>query len=283
MAGPERGADRAPPWWRRLPRTPGEVGQALAWRTAGWRDRLGSRWRVLEKSVQASGRAVRRRARFHLIGFAEVAGIRIRLGPHLSPHIQEVIDTGEYERSELEVLRATLQADDVVMELGTGIGVVAAYASRAIGSERVFTYEANPALEPHIRDTFALNGVAPGLAMCLLGRGGGTAPFHVHPEFWTSSTIDLGPEARLVTVSTQPLVDELRRVRPTFLVIDIEGGELDLCELLQLDGVRKVLIEVHEWAIGRDGLAAVERTFAGAGLHRDADLSTERVWFLRRA
>jgi hypothetical protein len=67
------------------------------------------------------------------------------------------------------------------------------------------------------------------------------------------------------------------------LVIDIEGGELDLCELLQLDGVRKVLIEVHEWAIGRDGLAAVERTFAGAGLHRDADLSTERVWFLRRA
>jgi FkbM family methyltransferase len=270
-------------WWLRIPRTPEELRQALAWRAAGWRDRLQARRKVLRRRVLALGRALRRNARVRLIGFADIAGVRIRLGPHLSPHILEAIDIGEYERSELEVLRATLRPDDVVMELGTGIGVVAAYAARAIGSDRVFTYEANPALEPYIRNTFALNGVAPGLAMCLLGRSEGMAPFHVHPDFWGSSTIDRGPEARLVTVPTRALVEELRRVRPTFLVVDIEGGELDLCELLELGGVRKVLIEVHEWAIGREGLATVERTFAGAGLHRDPALSSERVWFLKRS
>jgi hypothetical protein len=66
------------------------------------------------------------------------------------------------------------------------------------------------------------------------------------------------------------LPDELRRAarrasprRPTsfaappdvLLVIDIEGGELDLCELLELSGVRKILVEVHKWAYWSRGLA----------------------------
>jgi FkbM family methyltransferase len=279
MTRPDRDVESRRPWWQRLPRTPAAVGEALAWRTAGSRERLA----VLGKRAQVLGRSIRRNARVHLIGHAEVAGIRISLGPHLSPHILEVIDTGEYERSELDVLRATLRPDDVVMELGTGIGVVAAYAARTVGSDRVFTYEANPALEPHIRNTFDLNGVHPRLGMCLLGRSDGTASFHVHPEFWSSSTVDRGPEARRVTVPTRSLADELCRIRPTFLVIDIEGGELDLCEFLELGGVRKMLIEVHEWAIGKEGLATVERTLARGGLLRDSVLSSERVWFLQRS
>lgn len=64
---------------------------------------------------------------------------------------------------------AKLDADDVVMDVGTGIGLVATLCAQRIGSERVYTYEANPALERPIRETFELNRVSPHLEMCMHG------------------------------------------------------------------------------------------------------------------
>ena len=77
----------------------------------------------------------------HSRSHVDLGGVRLRVGAHLSPAIQRAIYRGYYEAPELACLRR----------------------ARRVGSERVFTFEANPALRPLIEETFRLNGVAPWL------------------------------------------------------------------------------------------------------------------------
>src|SRR5262245_58379142 len=120
----------------RLPRTLGEIGTGLTWRKA--------RLRFACRQLAIRYWWARR-------GILPVSGVRIRTGPHLSPVILDSIEREMYERPELEIARVKLQRDDVVLELGSGIGFITTYCAKRIGSDRVFTYEANPALESHIR------------------------------------------------------------------------------------------------------------------------------------
>jgi FkbM family methyltransferase len=147
----------------------------------------------------------------------------------------------------------------------------------------VFTYEANPQLEEHIRTTFALNKVAPHLTMALLGREAADSTFYVDDaDFWASSTFRRTPDSRLVRVPTLGLNDEMRRVRPTFLIVDIEGGEADLFETIDLEGVKKISMEVHRRILGEKAVARLKSVVEGAGFRLHPQLSTGGVWFLRR-
>jgi len=53
-----------------------------------------------------------------------------------------------------------------------------------------------------------------------------------------------------VTVPRLDLNAALERIRPTFLIVDIEGGESELFEFIRLDGIRKIAIELHDSVIG---------------------------------
>ncbi|NEQ37077.1 MAG: hypothetical protein F6K40_12640 [Okeania sp. SIO3I5] len=74
---------------------------------------------------------------------------------------------GVYEKEELTLVKHLLDENDIVMELATDIGLLSSYYAKIIGSKRVFTYEANPALEDYICQTYQLNNVAPNLKICL--------------------------------------------------------------------------------------------------------------------
>ena len=56
-----------------------------------------------------------------------------------------------YER---DLILDYLKPDDVVLELGGGIGMLFIAIALKIGSEGVFSYEGNPALELIVRDNF---------------------------------------------------------------------------------------------------------------------------------
>lgn len=180
------------------------------------------------------------------------------------------------------MVSSAVTPDDVVMELGTGLGLIATFCAKRIGPDRVFTYEANPQMEPLIRETFALNGVAPSLSMCLLGASAGEQPFFLHRDFWASSKIQSEGNTVQVSVPVRPLNEELARINPTFLVIDIEGGELELLDGIAFRNVRKVCMEVHEFAIGAEGVRRVREILNQAGFAPDPSMSTERVWLLQR-
>src|SRR6266581_6595732 len=95
-----------------------------------------------------------------------VAGVQIRVGRHMSPRVERTVSRGRYEQDELRLIGHVLSPDDVVLEVGAGLGLVSAYCAKRLGSSRVFAYEANPDLEACIRETFSLNEVQPTLEMC---------------------------------------------------------------------------------------------------------------------
>jgi FkbM family methyltransferase len=188
-----------------------------------------------------------------------------------------------YERGEARCVLWGLESDDVVMEVGAGVGFVSTLCALRVGSSRVTCYEANPALLPRIRETFAANGVAPALVNAALAREAGEAKLFVEREFVASSSHERSAGARALRVPQLAVNEELRRVRPTCLVIDIEGGESELLPAIDWAGVRKLVIEVHPHVIGAERVRELIALLAAQGFREDRGVSSTRKKFLARA
>ena len=203
-------------------------------------------------------------------------------GSGISRGIRRQIFFSEYEDKEIEIVSRRLASDDVVMEVGAGIGFLSAYCAKRIGSERVFAYEANPALMELIAATYRANGVAPTVRNVLLARGEGTREFHVEPEFWASSALPGSGNARTIRVPQADLNSELQRVRPSFLIVDIEGGEIEFFELADLATVRKICVETHPAIHSSAALSKMLGGLIAQGFALDFTLMRKNVLYLSR-
>ena len=221
--------------------------------------------------------------RVHVPGWVDNHGVLLPTeGPGISPGIRRQIYFGEYEDKEIEIVAKRLTSDDVVMEVGAGLGFLSAYCAKRIGSERVFAYEANPALMKVIAATHRANGVSPSVANVLLARGEGEREFHIEPEFWASSAVHASGEARTIRVPQADLNTELARVRPTFLIVDIEGGEVEFFETADLTSVRKICVETHPGIHSNSVLSGMLSRLIGQGLALDFTLMRKNVLYFCR-
>jgi Methyltransferase FkbM domain len=57
----------------------------------------------------------------------------------------------------------------------------------------------------------------------------------------------------------------IEKIHPTVLIVDIEGGEVTVFDGVRLDGVEKVLIELHPHVIGLAGTQGVRDILRNAG------------------
>lgn len=215
--------------------------------------------------------------------FVELEGVRVRMSPALPVDVRRDLYDHLYEHVELAAVRRTLEPDDVVLELGTGLGVVAAFAARRIGSERVFTFDGNPALASFIRDTFAVNGVSPTFETCILGAAAGESTLFVDADDFRFSSLQRSSRPGTpVRIASRDINAEMRRIRPTFLIMDIEGSEYDIVRCLEFDGLRKLLIEVHDEP-GSASVRQLKAAVMAAGFDLDAQVSTTGCLFFARA
>lgn len=214
---------------------------------------------------------------------AEIAGIRIPISYHLSIAERKSLYGGSYEKPELQSIKSQLHSNDIVMEIGAGIGLISSYCAKRIGSERVFAYEANPRMEHHIRKTYKINCISPTLEMCLIGRQTGQQTFYIAEYFWSSSVIQRSPKAEAIQVPVKSFNQEVRRINPTFLIIDIEGGEYDLVQYADFYNVQKIAIELHERVIGHDKVEFVKEKIAQAGFQVNEAMSEGEQLFLQRS
>lgn len=212
----------------------------------------------------------------------EIEGVKIYINRRFSSKMQRQLRSGWYEIPELEVVKTQLCRNDTVMEIGAGLGLISSYCAKHIGSERVFAYEANPALELYICNTYKLNNVSPQLEICLVGKQTGESTFYVENHFWTSSTIQQSRKAKAIRVPVKSFNQEVQKLNPSFLIIDIEGGEYELSQYGDFYNVQKILVEVHEAVIGRDKVEAFKSKLAQLGFQLNERLSTESVLFFQR-
>jgi FkbM family methyltransferase len=215
----------------------------------------------------------------------EIEEVRIRADQRISKWVRQALRHGDYESMEIQLLREKLTENDVVMEVGAGIGFISTYCAKQIGSERIFTYEANPQMEQHIRDVYRINGAAPTLEICLIGEKDGEQTFYIDENFVASSAVQNNRNAKSIMVPVRSFNREVERLNPTLLILDIEGYEYEFCQYATFGGIQKILIELHERILGRDKSEAVKAHLTGAGFTLTEEISSEEaaVLFLEKA
>lgn len=200
--------------------------------------------------------------------------------PLVSPSIGQKIYLGDYESKEIEIIAKRLTTEDTVFEVGAGLGFLSAFCAKRVGSERVHTYEANPDLIPVIRETHARNGVFPTVTHAILGAANGKRDFRIDDNFWASSAHR--SEGRSIVVPQIEVNAELERVRPSFLIVDIEGGEAEFFDIVDLSSVTKLCVETHPDILGDKALSQMFANILGQGLAIDFALIRKNVFFFHR-
>lgn len=212
----------------------------------------------------------------------DIEGIKLFVSDNLESNVLRTIHQGIYEKSELQIVKKQIESDDTVMELGTGLGLISSYCAKKIGSERVFTYEANPQLKTYIESNYQLNNVNPNLVMCMLGEKPGKQDFYLNKDFWASSTLPINQEYQVISIPVKSFNEEIFKINPTFLIIDIEGGEYELLKSANLYNVKKICLELHNDVLGEEKTNFILSKFADLGFVIDQNLSLSRELFLKR-
>lgn len=205
----------------------------------------------------------------------------------LVPRLRGRLQDGGYERHERALLRAHLRPGDRVLDLGAGAGMVSITAARIVGAENVTSVEANPEmlrpLKRNLRRNVGAGGRVLPLAVVADGDPGDTVDLHVHPGFWSASTLP-GRARNAVshTVKARPLGKLIRRAEATVLAMDVEGAEAQLLNAPLHAQIRLLVIELHPMLYGvqtRDRILAdlTRQGFADVGTH-----PTEDVFAMRR-
>jgi FkbM family methyltransferase len=202
----------------------------------------------------------------------------------LNPQLETLLKKGEYEDAEARAIERLLAPDDVYFEVGAGVGYTACLAWRVLNDEqRIHVYEANPALIPVIEHNWLANGAGGHLNAVLLGTGKGDAPFHVSRAFWASSTqIDYG-RGETIQAPRRDFIRQLEKTQATFVLMDIEGGEIELLDKPLPPHVRKLVVEIHPNVVGPEKIVALMGRLAAQGFEAVEAASEGRVLAFVRA
>lgn len=169
-----------------------------------------------------------------------------------------------YENAEISLISEVISSKDVIVEMGTSIGVLTRIMSRMIGENgRIISVECNHELYrsclrwgKKYRNTDLIEGfgfpvykVPANLAINgysdVLGSLGSVVDFTISETKYTNTTL----------IFDLSKIEQLYQVNPTILVIDIEGSEeilLTVTPEFPLS-VKHILIELHA-GLYKDGL-----------------------------
>jgi len=211
-------------------------------------------------------------------------GLRVPNDPAvIDPKKRRLLRKGDYERREVEAVRALVRPEDVVLELGGGIGYMSTFMAHNRKVANIHTYEANPALIPFIKRLHAENDVqSVTIHNALLGPRKGKAKFYVRENFLASSmeenpSGEKSPVVQIEEIEVENARAAVKAIKPTFLVCDIEGAEAQILPLADFSGLRGAVIELHPQWIGEAGVRAVFDTMHKAGLTFFPRVSNKKV------
>lgn len=194
----------------------------------------------------------------------------------LTPRILDAFEKNYYEGAEADEILHILQDGERVLEIGSAIGFLSTVVAKTGKPSRVIAVEANPELVEISKRTFALNNVNVDVHNEILGPEDGEGELFVHGDFWASSTRPW-EGARRVTVPKRNFQKRLQEWKPTLILVDIEGGEETLFDGVDLSGVERIMLEVHQEVIGRTGMKRVFDILSAQNFHYDQWHSSKRI------
>ena len=218
---------------------------------------------------------------------AEYHGVKVPKAPHLGPVIVKNLETNRYERREVEASIAMITSDDVVIEMGAG--VVGAVIAKKCKPKKNIAFEANAGLNSHIRHLYQCNNLNAQVEVrnqIVLSQPDAPAlqSFFVRGNYLGSGIeiVKGHKRAKEVNVPVIKWEDVKNEHAPTFLVIDIEGAELDFFRDADLSGIRGIVVELHRHIYHRPGMNEIRSHIKSAGFQQVDQLSGGGVFTYER-
>ncbi len=187
-----------------------------------------------------------------------------------------------YGYSVLRFIDNTLEADDVVLELGAGLGFIATFCAKKIGSDKVFTYEANPKLAPLMEEVFEKNKVYPHATQAMLGEAQSSSCFYGADKNFLASSVREGANSSGVEVPVLSLNDTIRDLQPTYLAMDIEGAEAYIMSIIDFQSIRKLQFEMHPWLLIEAEMDSIFKKLRDCGFKKSEAFSFPNNFFFSR-
>ena len=199
----------------------------------------------------------------------------------INKRVRDGLFKGTYEQPERDLVRAALTANDRVLEIGGGVGFVSLLCAKICGAENVLTYEANPAMAKIIRHNYELNALTPNLRSRAITAKGGDITFFVNDNI-ISSSVHERKDGRAETVPADALDEIITEWKPTALVMDIEGAETNVLAQTDLNGVQKIILELHPHITGEPAIVSLKAHLQKLGFREDRSVS-KSILFTRNA
>lgn len=192
-----------------------------------------------------------------------IDGIKLRVpGKALTQDLRDEMERGNYEWNEAIAIKRHVTAQDRVLDIGAGAGFISILAARQAGAENVVSVEANPVMLEALRQNLDHNNCE----ATQLVHGAVVADHFDEPSvlfaarnaFWSSGIAKADTPPELIReVPTLYLNDLFAEHRPTIVSMDVEGGELDLCQQSWPDHIRLVILEIHTGRYPPSGVKAI--------------------------
>lgn len=174
----------------------------------------------------------------------------------VSPIIWQSLTDGSYEAKEARQVPDSLYAGDRILELGAGIGVITTLMAQ-VRDVRIWSFDANPAtveLAKRVADANGVTNVA--FAHGLLSAGPPTTHvFYIREDFWMSSlTEHQGPYLSTMDLQSTNIDQFLMQNDINVLVMDVEGAERQILNDAILQGIDRIILELHDHLYGLSGV-----------------------------
>ena len=185
-----------------------------------------------------------------------------------------------YEREERELITRWIRPEDRVIELGACLGIVSCVTNKLLADKsRHVVVEANPFCIPTLYRNKEINQSGFLIEHCAVGSQP-EVTFYLHPVYIVGGSSQ-HPTNRPVRLPAKSL-RQLERERGPFtaLIIDVEGSEREVFaeskDLLQQ--YRLVIAELHEFAIGAEGVERCRQILRECGLELVGKAGITEAW-----
>ena len=229
----------------------------------------------------------------HSLKTFTLKGIRLFINDDsvLSKDVLLSLLQGGYEDKENKIIKDNLEPGDTVLELGAGLGFNSITIAKINGG-KIVSYESNPYLISLIKRNQELNNVSFDVRnKILVSKKSGirAMPFNIAVNVCMSSiktySVPGYVAAETRQIETEFIEDVLAELLPTFLVVDIEGGEEDFFsqpDLLTHSPVKKLMVEVHPEIIGDNACSLVVKNIISAGFNLATESSSGSVLYFSK-
>lgn len=188
--------------------------------------------------------------------------------------------SGSYEAEERELIRAFVRPGDSVLEFGGCLGIVSCVTNKLLADRtRHVVVEGNPFCIPALHRNRNLNQCGFLIENCAVSNQP-EATFYLHPVYVVGGTTQRKTSLP-VRLPGRSLTELHNRYGPfTTLIMDIEGSELEILERAPetLKRYRLVIVELHPWAIGEDGVQRCRDLLTAAGLRFQKSAGITEAW-----